>query len=78
MRTGKGLNIDYRNTAIEELASESGFDLVTSLEVIEHVDDPEGFVAGLVQAMADDGLTDPFYPESHRQVQVACWSNLPR
>lgn len=51
----QGLDIDYRNVAIEDL-DETGFDLVTSLEVIEHVDDPEGFIAGLAGAMADDGL----------------------
>ncbi len=51
----QGLEIDYRNEPIEQLA-DSGFDLVTSLEVIEHVDDPEGFVAGLAAALADDGL----------------------
>ena len=51
----QGLNIDYRNQAIETLG-DTGFDLVTSLEVIEHVDDPEAFVEGLSRAMADDGL----------------------
>lgn len=51
----QGHNIDYRNQAIEDL-TEAGFDLVTSLEVIEHVDDPEDFIAGLSQAMADDGM----------------------
>lgn len=49
------LDIDYRNEGIEVFEAD-GFDLVTSLEVIEHVDDPEGFVAGLARAMADDGL----------------------
>jgi|TARA_R110002020_G_scaffold21154_1_gene71786 2-polyprenyl-6-hydroxyphenyl methylase/3-demethylubiquinone-9 3-methyltransferase len=51
----QGLAIDYRCEAIEDFA-ERDFDLVTSLEVIEHVDDPRGFVAGLARAMADDGL----------------------
>lgn len=32
------------------------FDLVTSLEVVEHVTDPAAFVAGLADALADDGL----------------------
>ncbi len=49
------LDIDYRNIGIEAFG-ESGFDLVTSLEVIEHVDDPDGFVTGLANALADDGL----------------------
>jgi 2-polyprenyl-6-hydroxyphenyl methylase/3-demethylubiquinone-9 3-methyltransferase len=51
----QGLAIDYRNEAIEDFAGRE-FDLVTSLEVIEHVDDPQAFVAGLARAMADDGL----------------------
>ncbi|MEP2990869.1 MAG: bifunctional 2-polyprenyl-6-hydroxyphenol methylase/3-demethylubiquinol 3-O-methyltransferase UbiG [Parasphingorhabdus sp.] len=51
----QGLDIDYRNQAIEQLP-DNGFDLVTSLEVIEHVDDPEGFVAGLTHALSGGGL----------------------
>ncbi|HEY9091999.1 bifunctional 2-polyprenyl-6-hydroxyphenol methylase/3-demethylubiquinol 3-O-methyltransferase UbiG [Parasphingorhabdus sp.] len=51
----QGLNIAYHCNGIETFG-ESGFDLVTSLEVIEHVDDPDGFVAGLANALADDGL----------------------
>ena len=49
------LQIDYRNEAIEDFGGRD-FDLVTSLEVIEHVDDPAAFVAGLAAAMADRGL----------------------
>ncbi|WP_417729692.1 bifunctional 2-polyprenyl-6-hydroxyphenol methylase/3-demethylubiquinol 3-O-methyltransferase UbiG [Roseovarius sp.] len=51
----QGLEIDYRNTAIEDFEGKD-FDLVTSLEVIEHVDAPQAFVNGLAQCMADDGL----------------------
>ena len=51
----QGLDIDYRNEAIEDFTGR-GFDLVTSLEVIEHVDDPQGFVDGLANSLADDGL----------------------
>ncbi len=51
----QGLQISYRNHDIQRF-SDDGFDLVTSLEVIEHVDDPEAFLAGLSRAMADDGL----------------------
>lgn len=51
----QALAIDYRCEAIEDFA-DRGFDLVTSLEVIEHVDDPQTFVAGLARALADDGL----------------------
>ncbi|MBS0478137.1 MAG: bifunctional 2-polyprenyl-6-hydroxyphenol methylase/3-demethylubiquinol 3-O-methyltransferase UbiG [Proteobacteria bacterium] len=50
-----GLAIDYRAGGIEALSSET-FDLVTSMEVIEHVADAAAFVAGLARALAADGL----------------------
>lgn len=50
-----GLSIDYRAGSIEALAGER-FDLVASMEVIEHVVDPAAFVAGLAGALADGGL----------------------
>ena len=50
-----GLEIDYRTGGVEALAGET-FDLVTSLEVIEHVTDPAVFVAGLAAAVAPGGL----------------------
>ena len=50
-----GLAIDYRAGGIETLAGER-FDLVTSMEVIEHVTDPAAFVAGLARALASGGL----------------------
>jgi 2-polyprenyl-6-hydroxyphenyl methylase/3-demethylubiquinone-9 3-methyltransferase len=50
-----GLAIDYRAGGIEGLAGET-FDLVTNMEVIEHVTDPAAFVAGLARALAADGL----------------------
>jgi 2-polyprenyl-6-hydroxyphenyl methylase/3-demethylubiquinone-9 3-methyltransferase len=49
-----GLGIDYRAGSIE--AIDAQFDLVTCLEVIEHVADPAAFVRGLARALADDGL----------------------
>ncbi len=51
----QGLSIDYRATPVEQLA-EGGFDLVTSMEVIEHVTDPAAFVAALAAKLAPDGL----------------------
>jgi 2-polyprenyl-6-hydroxyphenyl methylase/3-demethylubiquinone-9 3-methyltransferase len=50
-----GLSIDYRPGSVELLGGET-FELVTSMEVIEHVTDPAGFVAGLVAALAPGGL----------------------
>lgn len=52
---GQALAIDYRATPVEQLA-ESGFDLVTSMEVIEHVADPAAFVTALTAALSPDGL----------------------
>jgi 2-polyprenyl-6-hydroxyphenyl methylase/3-demethylubiquinone-9 3-methyltransferase len=51
---GQGLEIDYRTGGAEALRGR--YDLVTSLEVIEHVADPAGFVARLAAAVADGGL----------------------
>lgn len=51
----QGLAIDYRATPVERL-DQSGFDLVTSMEVIEHVADPAAFVCALGEKLAPDGL----------------------
>jgi 2-polyprenyl-6-hydroxyphenyl methylase/3-demethylubiquinone-9 3-methyltransferase len=52
---GSGLTIEYRHGDIAELGL-AGFDLVTSLEVIEHVADKAAFIAALAKAMAAGGL----------------------
>lgn len=48
------LEIDYRVGAVEELAGQ--FDLVISLEVIEHVADPGEFLKALAARLAPNGL----------------------
>jgi 2-polyprenyl-6-hydroxyphenyl methylase / 3-demethylubiquinone-9 3-methyltransferase len=50
-----GLAIDYVAGGIEDLPGRR-FDLVTSMEVIEHVSDPAGFVRQLAAALAPGGL----------------------
>ncbi len=52
---GGGLAIDYRHGEIGALGL-SGFDLVCSMEVIEHVADKAAFVTALAGALAPGGL----------------------
>jgi 2-polyprenyl-6-hydroxyphenyl methylase/3-demethylubiquinone-9 3-methyltransferase len=51
---GQGLEIDYKVGGVESLAG--SYDLVTCLEVLEHVAEPRSFVAGLGCILAKDGL----------------------
>ena len=51
---GQELAIDYRALGVEDL--DGAFDLVTALEVIEHVAEPQGFVRSLVARLAPGGL----------------------
>jgi 2-polyprenyl-6-hydroxyphenyl methylase/3-demethylubiquinone-9 3-methyltransferase len=50
----QGLEIDYRATAVEDIVGQ--FDLVTSLEVIEHVADPQAFVRAIAKRLKPGGL----------------------
>ncbi|MDQ3078328.1 MAG: bifunctional 2-polyprenyl-6-hydroxyphenol methylase/3-demethylubiquinol 3-O-methyltransferase UbiG [Pseudomonadota bacterium] len=51
---GQGLAIDYRAIGVEQL--DGRFDLVTALEVIEHVANPSAFIASLAARLAPSGL----------------------
>jgi 2-polyprenyl-6-hydroxyphenyl methylase/3-demethylubiquinone-9 3-methyltransferase len=51
---GQGLEIHYRAGELSEL--EGQFDLITCMEVIEHVADPAAFVNELAKRLAPDGL----------------------
>jgi len=51
---GQGLEIDYRAGGVERLGGR--YDLVTCLEVVEHVADVRAFVAGLADAVTEEGL----------------------
>lgn len=52
---GAGLAVDYRHGDLAALAL-GRFDLVTSMEVIEHVADKPAFAAALAASLAPDGL----------------------
>jgi 2-polyprenyl-6-hydroxyphenyl methylase / 3-demethylubiquinone-9 3-methyltransferase len=51
---GQGLAITYRSADVGAMTGQ--FDLVTSMEVIEHVADPSDFVQALVARLAPGGL----------------------
>jgi 2-polyprenyl-6-hydroxyphenyl methylase/3-demethylubiquinone-9 3-methyltransferase len=50
-----GLTIDYRHCGVEAL-NEAPYDLIVSLEVIEHVVDPAQFLGHIARLLKPDGL----------------------
>ncbi|MEX2489455.1 MAG: bifunctional 2-polyprenyl-6-hydroxyphenol methylase/3-demethylubiquinol 3-O-methyltransferase UbiG [Pseudomonadales bacterium] len=52
-----GLEIDYRNITVEELSeNEPGeYDVITCLEMLEHVPDPESIIAACRKLLKPDG-----------------------
>jgi 2-polyprenyl-6-hydroxyphenyl methylase/3-demethylubiquinone-9 3-methyltransferase len=52
-----GVAVDYRAVAAEDLAREQpqSFDLVTCMEMLEHVPDPAGILQALAQLVRPDG-----------------------
>ena len=54
---GQGLNLTYRQGTAEDLAAEGAkFQVVTALEIIEHVADPAAFLVSLRALLAPGGL----------------------
>lgn len=53
----QGLSIDYRVTSAEEISEEQSgnFDVVTCMEMLEHVPEPEKIVAACAQALKPGG-----------------------
>lgn len=49
-----GLDIDYRSGDVQELDGQ--FDLITAMEVVEHVAEPAAFIEALARRLAADGL----------------------
>lgn len=53
----EGLSIDYQHTGIEEIAeAQAGtYDVVTCMEMLEHVPDPEAIIAACARALKPGG-----------------------
>jgi 2-polyprenyl-6-hydroxyphenyl methylase/3-demethylubiquinone-9 3-methyltransferase len=53
----EGLSIDYQHTSVEEIAEsqEGTYDVVTCMEMLEHVPEPEKIIAACAQALKPGG-----------------------
>jgi len=65
-----GLSIDYRACGVESM-EDAPFDLVTCLEVIEHVAEPDAFVGHLARLLAPGGLLILSTPNRTAQSRLA-------
>jgi 2-polyprenyl-6-hydroxyphenyl methylase/3-demethylubiquinone-9 3-methyltransferase len=55
--TGRNLPLTYRAGSAEELVAEGAkFPIITALEIIEHVDDPSGFINTIADLLEPGGL----------------------
>ncbi len=53
----RGLKIDYRCGAVEDaVKGRERFDVVTAMEVVEHVPEPDSFLKSLISLMKPEGL----------------------
>ena len=64
----QGLDINYRSGELEALEAE--FDLITCMEVIEHVADPAAFVKALAKRLAKGGLLILSTPNATRWAKL--------
>jgi 2-polyprenyl-6-hydroxyphenyl methylase/3-demethylubiquinone-9 3-methyltransferase len=52
-----GVAVDYKTGSVEAMArSKKRFDVITALEIVEHVADADAFIAALVELLKPDGL----------------------
>ncbi len=56
--TATGLSIDYQEIAVEALAEQAAgtFDIVTCMEMLEHVPDPQSVISACQRLLKPDGL----------------------
>ncbi|MAM33625.1 MAG: bifunctional 3-demethylubiquinol 3-O-methyltransferase/2-polyprenyl-6-hydroxyphenol methylase [Micavibrio sp.] len=52
----QNLGITYENKAVEDLPSSSKYDVITALEIIEHVKDPELFLESCIGRLSPGGI----------------------
>ena len=65
-------NIQYREVSVEALAQEqpASFDVVTCMEMLEHVPDPSSVVRACAELVKPDGWV--FFSTLHRSARLSC------